>query len=258
MPKWVQTGGILFPSRIPKSIGALLIAMMAGYLFKEIFPGPAISLFALIPAEVTRRFWIWQIATYLFLHGSLIHLLFNGLSLYWFGPPLIERWGEKEFLKFFVICGLGAGVISGAVQHASPIPIVGCSGAIFGLLYAWAREYPDAVIYVYGIFPMRARHLVILLFVVELLLSYTPSPIARFAHLGGLLTGWIYLRSGDWKERIQAQWLRRERAYREIPPRPEDDIDRILEKISREGIGSLTAIERNRLDQAGRRGERRH
>jgi hypothetical protein len=119
------------------------------------------------------------------------------------------------------------------------------------MLYAWAREYPDAVIYLYGLFPMRAKHFVFMMAMVELLLSYTPSPVARFAHLGGLVTGWLYFRTPDLGERfrnlvrVKIRW-----------ERPEDlgsEVDRILEKISRQGLASLTPQERAVLKRASRK-----
>lgn len=251
MLKSEKIGETLYPSRIPWIIGALLISLGAGFLVKELFGTPVIAYLGLIPADVIGKFWIWQLFTYALLHGSLFHLLFNGLTLYWFGPPLAERWGEREFFKFFVICAVGAGIVNVAVQPLSPIPTIGASGAIFGIMYAWAKEYPDAVVYMYGLFPMRAKHLIILLAVIELMLISTPSPIARFAHLGGLLTGWIYLRWEDWRERFSGLRLgRRPPAPKENAPTQEEEINRILEKINERGIQSLTPSERRKLDAA--------
>lgn len=246
------------PYSLPRIIKFMIVALIAAFIAQQMFPYQSILALGLTPALVIKRFWIWQLATYMVLHGSLIHLLFNALSLYWFGSSLAQEWGERRFLTYFLICGVGAGVLTVAVQFSSNIPTIGASGAIYGLLYAWARQNPNAVIYMYGLFPMRARHLVVLLFLLEFMLSQTPSPVARFAHLGGLAVGWLYFRLPDmdfWSS--FAQWLRRppedkRREENVAEDDEEEEIDRILEKINARGIQSLTPWERRKLDDASR------
>ena len=178
------------------------------------------------PREIIFR--PWSPITYMFLHGSLMHLAVNMLGLFFFGPPLEARWGEKEFIKYYVICGLGGVALSYVFQ---PVWIVGASAAIFGVMLAFAMNWPDAPIYVYAIFPVPAKYLVAFMSVVELL-SATPgaqgSGVAHFAHLGGLLTGFLYLKA-DWRpserlQKIQRAATRRRhlaRTARSIPrPQP--------------------------------------
>lgn len=235
------------PRRLSQGTTFLLVAMGLGFLLSFVMANFLTQEFGLIPRRVLYDGRLWQVVTYMFLHGNLIHLLFNMLSLYLFGEALNQLWGEKTFLIYFFICGIGAALTQIAVMPESTIATIGASGAIYGLLYAWAREFPDSVVYLYGLFPMRARHLVILLFILEFVFSYSPSPIARFAHLGGLITGWLYFRvsllPALWTlPKIRIQWSSK-------PKYTTPSVDDILEKINTVGIESLTPEERQVLDR---------
>ncbi|MBI4063375.1 MAG: rhomboid family intramembrane serine protease [Elusimicrobia bacterium] len=242
----------MYPSSsLPRVILVLLAAFTACFGVQQVAP-MMVPMFGLTPFLVLKRWWLWQPATYIFLHGNFIHLLFNGLSLYWFGATLAYSWGTARFLFYFFLCGIGAGFLVVATQPLGTIPTIGASGAIYGLLYAWAKENPEAIVYMYGLFPMRAKHLVILLGVIEFMLSYTPSPIARFAHLGGLLMGWLYFRFAIFDLRLTIGGLLSSRPREEPDPEEvtEREIDRILEKISAHGMDSLTPWEKKILDEA--------
>ncbi|HEV2148867.1 MAG TPA: rhomboid family intramembrane serine protease [Longimicrobiaceae bacterium] len=243
------------------------------------------SALGLVPAEVWRR--PWTIVTYMFVHAGFLHLLFNMLGLFFFGPPLEERWGGREFLKFYFIAGLGAALLSFITPHAL---IVGASGAIYGILMAYALYWPDNPVYIWGIFPVKVKWLVTGIVAITVLgaLSSGKSGIAYLAHLGGLATGFLYLKSpwapSAWgavpragRKKSKATgggltfgWLKRDKTSRPpaaptpqkpaggtIRPKEEqqllDDVDRILEKISARGLGSLTEEERKRLDEVSRR-----
>jgi membrane associated rhomboid family serine protease len=154
--------------------------------------------FGLVPASVWQHYYVWQLATYIFLHGSFFHILFNMFGLYLFGSELEMTWGTREFTKFFFICGIGAALISVIVSPYSPAAIIGASGAIFGLLLAYGVLFPDRIIYLYMVIPIRAKWFVVIFGAITFLsaLSATGSGVAYVTHLGGMLVGFLYLRGG--------------------------------------------------------------
>jgi membrane associated rhomboid family serine protease len=231
--------------------------------------------FAFQPGELIFR--PWGPVTYMFLHGDIMHLAVNMLVLFFFGPPLEARWGARELVRFYVICGLGGVVLSFLLQ---PAWVVGASAAMYGLMLAFAMNWPNVPIYIWGIFPVKAKYLVGFLAVVALLSATGGaggSNVAHFAHLGGLVAGYVYLKA-DWRaaeplQRLQQAATRRRRLA--IVPRDEngdeqpgviatgrraredaalyDKVDAVLDKISAEGIGSLTPEERRLLDEVSKR-----
>jgi len=238
-----------------------------------------VAYFGFEPAAILER--PWTPLTYMFVHAGFFHLFFNMLVLFFFGPPLEERWGSREFIKFYLIAGLGGALLSFAFPR---VPIVGASGAVYGVMMAYALYWPDNRIYIWGILPVKAKWLVGFLFVVSLMSAAdTGSGIAHMAHLGGLVTAFAYLKSpwgptewGSRRSSASAGSRAREllgtfrRTEREKAPTPIrrptavrrsareedellDEVDRILDKISQEGIGALTEDERQRLDEASRR-----
>src|SRR5262245_9510205 len=127
---------------------------------------PSVDLYSgLVPALVVHRFWVWQTATYMFLHGGIFHILFNMLALWMFGTELERMWGTRYFLKFYSVTGIGAGVLTvlfsllpfGFAQQVQHSIVIGASGAIYGLLLAYALYFPDRPIYMYFVFPIPAK-----------------------------------------------------------------------------------------------------
>lgn len=258
-------------------VKGLLIANTAVFLASLVDQSFFLRWFAFSPSESLFR--PWGIVTYLFLHGDIWHLLFNMLVLFFFGPPLEARWGGKEFVVYYFVCGLGGAALSFLF---TPHWIVGASAAIYGIMLAFAVAWPDAPIYVWGIFPVKARWLVAFLFLVSLLgaAGAVGDGVAHLAHLGGLLTGFLYLKR-DWRPRRGVSQAGRGRpaARAVIVPREErkvasagsvpsdgpgrggreregallDEVDRILDKISAHGMASLTPEERRLLDEVSRR-----
>ena len=157
----------------------------------------------LVPYLVLNDLYLWQLFTYLFLHGSFFHLLLNMLMLWMFGGELCKLWGERFFLKYYMITGIGAGLCVTLMSCIFPsnfyIPTVGASGAIFGLFLAYGIIFKDRYLYIFGLLPVKARKLVLIMGLIELvsLLSNRNSSISHLAHLGGLLVGWFYLRLKD-------------------------------------------------------------
>jgi membrane associated rhomboid family serine protease len=213
----------------------------------------------------------WTLLTYMFVHGSFLHLLFNMLALFFFGPPLEERWGSREFIKFYLICGLGGALLSFVFARDSSI--IGASGAVYGVMLAFAMNWPDVPIYIWGIFPVKAKYLVIGLGAIALYSAAASSSdgVAHFAHLGGLAAGFLYLKL-DYRGSTAATKLKRfftrprltvvtggptlHRAGqkpRRVDERVYDDVDKVLDKISTQGMASLTAEEKKLLDEVSRK-----
>lgn len=180
-----------------------LVILNVGVFVLQVFDGFAgggmlVNSFGLRPADVTGRFFLWQLVTYLFLHGGFLHILFNMFLLWMFGSELERTWGTKEFYRFFFVCGIGAGILTVIVSPRSPIPTIGASGAIYGIMLAYGLTFPRRVILVWGILPVRALHLALIMIGIAFLSSIgsTGGGIAHVAHLGGAAFGYIYLRSG--------------------------------------------------------------
>jgi membrane associated rhomboid family serine protease len=141
---------------------------------------------------------VWQIFTYMFMHGGITHLLFNMLTLWMFGIQLERDWGTRQFLKYYFLCGMAAGVCVLAINLAVGdrfVPTIGASGAIFGLLVAFGVLYPDQTVLMSFLFPIKAKYMVMIYAVIELLLTFGPnSGVSTIAHLGGMAFGYLYLK----------------------------------------------------------------
>lgn len=161
--------------------------------------------FGLVPELVVKQYYLWQIFTYMFMHAGVFHILFNMLMLWMLGRELCDIWGKNFFIKYYLLCGIGAGLCVVLLSFLSPssfsIPTVGSSGAIFGLLLAYGTIFKNRLLYFFGLFPIKAGKLVLILGAVELvlLISSNNSSISHLAHLGGLLTGLIYLKIKTWQ-----------------------------------------------------------
>lgn len=157
----------------------------------------------LVPNLLINKLYLWQVFTYLFLHGSFFHLLLNMLMLWMFGGELCRLWGESFFLKYYMITGIGAGLCVTLMSYIFPanffIPTVGASGAIFGLFLAYGIIFKERYLYIFGLIPVKAKKLVLIMGLIELisLLNDKNSSISHLAHLGGLIVGWLYLRFED-------------------------------------------------------------
>ncbi|MFT3763107.1 MAG: rhomboid family intramembrane serine protease [Pseudoxanthomonas sp.] len=194
--------------RIPPVTQALMIANGLAFLLQRyVFGDVLLANFMLWPpggeASGGYGFMPWQLLSYGFLHGSWTHLLFNMLALYMFGSPLEYVWRGRRFLTYFLVCVAGAGVLQLAVgawalaQGGEAYPTVGASGGVFGLLLAYAMLFPEQrVMLLFPPIPMKARTFVILYGLTELVLGFNgwQPGVAHFAHLGGMLFGWLLIR----------------------------------------------------------------
>lgn len=156
------------------------------------------TLFTLWAEAAVRNLYVWQIVTYLFLHGSVSHLLFNMLSLWFFGAQIERDWGTRRFLKYYFLCGIVAGLCVLAVNIALgewSVQTLGSSGAIFGVLVAFAVLYPEATVLFFFVFPLKAKYMVMICVAIELLTTFGPNNgISTVAHLGGAAFGFLYLK----------------------------------------------------------------
>ncbi len=219
-------GGIGFgPPVTPPVVKQLLIANLAIFVFQVMSGSGFTGSLAATPVDFWQRGFLWQPFTYMFLHGGLGHIAGNMFCLWMFGSPLAMVWGAKRFLRFYLICGLGAGLIivswpyvpvmMGSMHPMQlAIPTLGASGAVFGVLLAYSLTWPDRTIML--IFPpvaFRAIWLIPLLFFMEY--YFGPPNVSHIGHLGGVLVGWIYLRRQGEAGRLSLEQLKyRWRRYR--------------------------------------------
>lgn len=208
-------------SNFPKGVKWLLISNTAIFVLifllarDERFVRSIFEWLALSPVHVIKHFRIWQLATYLFLHGGVEHLLFNMLTLWMFGATLERDWGTRRFLKYYFLCGIAAGLCDITVNALLGnwyTSTIGASGAIYGVLLAFGVLYPDVNILFLFIFPIQAKYFVMIVGAMALLgaLSSGNSNVSNVAHLGGMLFGLLYLkvRFPTWDTYAMRRWYR--------------------------------------------------
>jgi len=248
-------GGTL-PSVVKMLLISNAVVFILTYFSSEIIN----RYFGIVPRAVWSQFMIWQPVTYMFLHGGFWHLAFNMFVLWMFGSDLERTWGSKEFLKFYLICGIGAGLFNVVLQPNSLIPIIGASGAMYGVLIGFAILFPNRRIYLYLLFPVKAKYVVMFLVAVAFIMSITRTGdnIAHIVHLGGALVGFLYLR-GNWQGRsikskisgyFHRQRMEKVARRHEKELKMMEDVDRILDKINQVGYDNLTRREKKILEDA--------
>ena len=235
----------------------LLIANVGMYFVQQTMPGVTDSLMFVPDLALARP---WTVVTYMFLHGGFWHIALNMFGLFIFGPRVEQRLGASRFLWLYFLSG-----ISGALLHlwlAPHSPIIGASAAIYGVVLAFARFWPTDKIYIWGVLPLEARWLVGITIVMAIYsgLNGSTGGVADFAHLGGYVGAYLYLR---WFEETKGSKRFRELAVTAPPDRQlsnwkrvnlqsvhelnRDEVNRILDKISASGLGSLTPQEKQFL-----------
>ena len=224
----LMTPGPTVKKLIIANVGIWLgLQVVAERLF---FDTPYVTLYlGLIPKLVIESFFFWQFATYMFLHAlNPMHVLFNMMSLWFFGSELEQRWGSKLFITYYLVCGVGAGLfyvfgisVYGLIKGIEPQvytePVIGASGAVFGILLAYGYLFGDRFIYFFGAFPIKAKFfigIIGLVEVVSLLSTGFNSAVANLAHLGGILTGILFLFS--WTRFQQNKWRKGGNARRNL------------------------------------------
>lgn len=284
-------------SMFPPVIKALIISNVIIWFLLDFLLPPftlsGIPIFGILAEYLAlwpfgTNFWPWQLVTYMFMHGGFLHLFFNMLMLWMFGMELENAWGSRKFLIFYLLCGVGGGLANILV---GPLvgqggPTVGASGAVFGVLLAFAMLFPDRPIYLYFLFPIRAKYLIAALIGFELLVGVTGSSegVAHFAHLGGAAVGFVYMlaelgiiplrewfitfkgeeshpfthttrvrKTGDEIHEAQFYDIHTGRPSERKQDVSQEVIDAILDKISTGGYQSLTEEEKRILNEASKR-----
>ncbi len=200
-----------FGSGLTPTVKNLMIVMGAVFFLQEIVSSDIIVYLGLWPIMVWSKYYLWQLFTYIFLHGGLTHLLFNLLALYMFGGELESSWGSKKFLFYFFFCGIGAAVFTVVFFRHEYMVIIGASGAIYGILLAFGWLFPDRQILIYFLFPIPAKYFVIIFGLIELYSSKggTGGGIAHLTHLGGLLFGLIYMAYPMVRQKLRRGYTKR-------------------------------------------------
>jgi membrane associated rhomboid family serine protease len=281
-------GGFKF---FPPVIKALLVSNVAIYFllaffgifrigdvsFSEIFD------YFLPLYPIGSGFAVWQLVTYMFLHGGFMHLFFNMFALWMFGMELENLWGSRKFFWYYMACGIGAGLSNLFIAPLfAPVgPTVGASGAVYGVLIAFGVLFPDRPIFIFFLLPIRARYFVLLYIFLEIYAGVTGTSdgFAHFAHLGGATVGLIYLlaerRGFSFEKLFQKRKLRIVNNQRSNVSILSDDtkisdasyydilgsdkgidqarIDEILDKISQHGYQNLTEEEKKILFAASKK-----
>jgi membrane associated rhomboid family serine protease len=207
----------LGPGPLSPAVKVLLITNIAVWLINLVVPALTLRL-GLSPQDVFTGFAFWQPVTYMFLHDTrgFSHILFNMLALWMFGTELERTWGTRFFTKYYFVTGIGAALttlllalVSDSIYYSLT---VGASGAIYGLLLAWAMYFPQRTIYFYFLFPIPARVFVMIVGAIAFLSSLggPGSGVAHIAHLGGLVVGYLYLKSLRARplDELRYRWLR--------------------------------------------------
>lgn len=280
-------GGFSF---FPPIIKNLLIINASVFFLQILFEGMTfdgksaqqiiITYFALMPIE-SGYFEIWQLITYQFMHGGFSHIFFNMFALWMFGAEIENMWGSKKFVTFYLLCGFGAGLLHLFLSPALTgvaAPTIGASGAVYGVLLAFALSFPDRYIFLYFFIPIKAKYLITFLIVMEFMfVDSGTSGVAHLAHLGGALVGFIFIMFDksihvDLKNvvnKLRKNYGSTSHTYREkkvddakfydIVDKNESDeisqaeIDAILDKISQSGYQNLSQNEKKVLFEASKR-----
>src|SRR5438128_3555037 len=255
----------------------LIVANLVVFLLQmTIFVGPRFeTALGFAPLLALER--PWTFVTYMFIHAGPLHLAFNLLALFVFGGPVEERMGGRQFLTYYLLCGLGGAALSFLLMQFRPVELViGASAAVYGVMLAFAWAWPNRPIYVFPLpEPIPAKWLVTFAVAVSLALAIFPpiDKVSHLAHLGGFGAGFLYLKVADWRLARAERHLRRAaqpsvlvhpgrvaragdaglKPRRPPPDAAQAEIDRVLDKISARGIESLTPAERKFLADMSRK-----
>jgi membrane associated rhomboid family serine protease len=176
-------------------IGINILVMLAEQVFGS---GWIELLFSMIPVLIIKRYWLWTFVTYMFLHADFFHIFFNMFALFVFGTPVERRMGGREFLLYYMVSGVLAGVFSFAVYYFTgvytKVTLLGASGAVFAVQLAYAVYYPNSLVFLMGILPLRAPVMVLGFTALELfsMITRQGGNVAHITHLAGFGTGWLY------------------------------------------------------------------
>lgn len=261
---------------MPPAIKTIILVNVAVFLLQLTPFGDAISAFCSLWPVGSGNFRIWQPVTYMFLHGGTTHLFFNMFALWMFGAEIETQWGTRQFNIYYFVCGIGAAIVNLLATMGNPYPTVGASGAIYGVLLAFGMMFPNRYIFLYFLFPVKAKYFIAGYALIEFVSGFgsrsmgSGSNIAHFAHLGGMLIGFLYisikradLSFSEFLDKVLSLLRtatkkrggpRLHSQNRVAPPVSEAEVNAILDKISEHGYASLTQEERRKLLKASGKG----
>lgn len=259
---------------LPQGIKTIIIINIIIFVILELsgLKSDIFRQFGLIPSKTLFEATIWQPFTYMFLHDGFFHILLNMLFLWMFGKDVEISWGKIAFYKYYMVTGVGSGLLNAIIHSNSTIPVVGASGAVFGVLLAFAVLYPNRIVLLYGLVPIRVKYLVMGLAFIALFSSILlkDSRISHLTHLSGMITGFIYLNWNwlKWKFKFLFKSEKKTKPTKsftinEKKQRKVDNtliqrrVDEILDKLSEEGWENLTDAEQKILYRASEEYSRR-
>lgn len=221
------------------------------------------QLFGIVPRNTWSQLMVWQPFTYMFFHGGIWHVLINMFVLWMFGSELETLWGKKEFLKYYFLTGVGSGIVTLLFSVNSLVPVVGASGAIYGILLAYGLIFPNRYVYLYFLIPIRVKYFVIVIGVLAFFSSVGAgtSNVSHLTHLSGMLIGLGYLKSNVRLDalknilREQKDTIRRRqtRKKRERDDELRLEVDKLLDKINETGYDGLSEPEKKFLYEASKK-----
>jgi len=251
------------PRYFTDAIKVLIGLNLLLYVFKTISYGEVdlVKILGLSPKTIWPL--IWQPLTYMFVHGDFWHVAINMLVLFLFGSELENIWGRHGFIKYYLITGIGSGLVWLVFQSFSSIPayLIGASGAVYGILTAYGLMFPNRIVYIYFLFPVRVKYFVMILGGIAFFSSLgSHSNISHLTHLSGMIIGFAYLRSNSqWKimifslrKHILEKKLKREESRQNKKKMLQKDVDHLLDRINQVGYDGLSDSEKSRLYAASR------
>ena len=252
------------PLLLPNGVKLLLIINIFVFVLMELSGQENIlfQIFGLVPWAVFHEYKFWQTFTYLFIHGGFFHILFNMFVLWMFGKDLEVDWGKIEFLIFYFVCGIGSGLITVLANINSPVVIVGASGAVYGVLVAYGFTYPNRIVYLYGVLPLKVKYMVLGFGIITFFasLSAAQSKVSHITHLSGMIIGIIYILYNFKRKNIHLWYIKMKLGSIQGKQNHKEDeqvqiriqVDKILDKLNDQGWESLTAQEEEFLTSASK------
>lgn len=248
------------PGAISPFIKVMIIANVAVFVLQQ-FSAQILFSLGLTPARFFSEFpnLLYQPLTYMFLHGSFGHIFFNMFVLWMFGTEIEFNLGTRKFAGFYLMSGLAGALATLIAKSAQPIPMVGASAAIYGVLAAYWVSFPNRYLYLYFLFPVKVKWAIPGMMLLGFL--FGGANVAHFAHLGGAVFGFIYFKS-NWRipsfgRRIKDLRHRRQSAKLEKNRQKAEEImkrvDDILDKINEVGIENISKEDRKFLEEASSR-----
>tara|TARA_Y100000588_G_scaffold390903_1_gene497886 strand:+ start:184471 stop:185298 length:828 start_codon:yes stop_codon:yes gene_type:complete len=251
------------PRYFTDAIKVLIGLNLLLFIFKSISRGEInlVEIFGLSPETIWPL--VWQPFTYMFIHGDFWHVAINMLVLFLFGSELETIWGRQGFIKYYIITGVGSGLIWILFQSfsSSSAYLIGASGAVYGILTAYGLMFPNRIVYIYFLFPVKVKWFVIILGAVAFFSSLgSHSNISHLTHLSGMIIGFTYLRfNRQWKKvvfsmrkQILESKIKREENLQKKNRKLQEDVNQILDRINQVGYDGLSDSEKSRLYAASR------